>query len=65
MTGNTAETLDRAAGRLEEAAIRGSAAAVRAVGFVAWALVAALVAMLVIRVASVYVGMIQDAARPM
>ena len=65
MTGNTAETLDRAAGRLEEAAIRGSAAAVRAVGFVAWALVAALVAMLVIRVASVYVGMIQDAARPL
>jgi type IV pilus assembly protein PilC len=65
MTGNTAETLDRTAGRLEEAAIRGSAAAVRAVGFVAWALVAALVAMLVIRVASVYVGMIQDAARPM
>ena len=65
MTGNTAETLDRVAGRLEEAAIRGSAAAVRAVGFVAWALVAALVAMLVIRVASVYVGMIQEAARPL
>ena len=61
----SAETLDRVAGRLEEAAIRGSAAAVRAVGFVAWALVAALVAMLVIRVASVYVGMIQDAARPL
>lgn len=65
MTGTTAETLDRVADRLDEAAVRGSAAAVRAVGFIAWAAVAALVATLVICVATAYVGMIQDAARPL
>ncbi len=64
MTGTTAEALDRIADRLDEAAARGFSAAVQGVGFLAWALVAGLVATLVIRVASTYVRMIHDLSRP-
>lgn len=64
MTGTTAEALHTVAGRLDEAARRGFAAAVGAVGFGAWAAVACLVAMVVIRVVGSYAAMIEDAARP-
>lgn len=63
-TGTTAEALDRVADRLDESAARGVAAAVQAVGFVAWAGVACLVAGLVIRVATTYARMIGDLTRP-
>ncbi|MFM7207601.1 MAG: type II secretion system F family protein [Planctomycetaceae bacterium] len=63
-TGTTAEALDRVADHLDGVATRGCAAAVQAAGFVAWALVAALVAWLVIRVAATYARMIDDLARP-
>jgi type II secretory pathway component PulF len=63
MTGTTAEALDRMADRLGDAARRGFASAVRAAGFVIWGAVACLVAALVIRVMSSYIGMIHDAAQ--
>lgn len=65
LTGTTAETLERLAGRLDEEARAGFAAAVGAVGFLAWAAVAGLVALVVFRFASFYVGLIQDAAKPL
>ena len=65
LTGTTAEALDRVAGQLDEAARRGFAAAVKGVGFAVWAAVAGLVAMLVIRMMKAYVGIIQDATRPL
>ena len=64
MTGTTAEALDRVADQLDDAARRGVAAAVQAVGFVAWVLVACLVAAIVIHVASTYARMIHDLTRP-
>lgn len=63
-TGTTAESLDRVADRLDEASARGWTAAVQAAGFVAWAVVACLVAALVIRVAATYARMITDLTRP-
>lgn len=63
-TGTTAEALDRSADQLDEAAARGFAAAVQAVGFLAWAVVAGLVATLVIRVVATYARMIHDLSRP-
>lgn len=61
MTGTTAEALDRLAGRLDEESRAGFAAAVGAVGFIAWAAVAGLVALVVFRVASFYVGILNQA----
>lgn len=61
MTGTTAESLDRLAGRLDEEARAGFTAAAGAVGFTAWAAVAALVALVVFRVASFYVGILNQA----
>jgi type II secretory pathway component PulF len=65
LTGTTAETLERLAGRLDEEARAGFAAAVGAIGFLAWAAVAGLVALVVFRFASFYVGLIHDAAKPL
>lgn len=65
LTGTTAEALDRIAGQLDEAARRGFAAAVKGVGFAVWAGVAGLIAVLVIRLMTSYIGIIQDAARPL
>lgn len=63
VTGTTAEALDRVADQLDQAAVRGFAAAVQAIGFLAWALVACLVAAVVIRVVATYARMIQDLTR--
>lgn len=65
LTGTTAETLDRLADRLDEEARAGFTAAVGAVGFLAWAAVAGLVALIVFRFASFYVGLIHDATKPL
>lgn len=62
-TGTTAEALDRVADHLDESAVRGFTAAVQAVGFLAWALVACLVATVVIRVVASYARMIHDLTR--
>ena len=62
-TGTTAEALDRVADSLDQAAIRGFAGAVQAIGFLAWALVAGLVATVVIRVVATYARMIHDLTR--
>ena len=61
-TGNTAEVLDRIAGEFDDDARRGFEAAARGAGFVAWAVVAGLIALVVFRIFSFYVGVIQDAA---
>jgi type II secretory pathway component PulF len=63
-TGTTAEALDRVSERLDDAARRGFAAVVQAVGYGVWAAVAVLVAVLVIRVMSAYVAIIQKVAAP-
>jgi type II secretory pathway component PulF len=63
-TGTTAEALERVAERLDDAARRGFAAVVQTVGYGVWVAVAVLVAVLVIRVMSAYVGIIQKAAAP-
>jgi type II secretory pathway component PulF len=65
LTGTTAETLERLAGRLEEEARAGFTAAAGAVGFLAWAAVAGLIALIVFRFASFYVGLINDAMKPL
>ena len=62
-TGKTAETLDRVADQLDQAAVRGFAATVRTVGFLAWALVACLMAAVVIRAVATYVRMFLDLTR--
>ena len=62
LTGTTAETLDRLATALDDEARRGIVAAARGVGFLAWAGVACLIALVVFRIFSSYLGMIQDAA---
>lgn len=64
MTGTTAETLERQVGPYEDEARRGFAAAVQAAGFAAWAAVACLIALVVVRVAGMYAGMIHDLSRP-
>lgn len=64
-TGGTAEALDRLAGEFDAAARRGYAAAAGGAGFAAWGIVAALVALLALRIVGLYVGMIEEAARPL
>lgn len=59
-TGTTAEALDRVADQLDAAARRGFATAVQVAGFVAWTVVAGLVAFLAIRVAGTYARLIHD-----
>jgi type IV pilus assembly protein PilC len=61
MTGTTAETLDREATLLEERARDGFTAAVAWIGWLAWAGVAVLVALVVWRFFSFYVGLLNDA----
>lgn len=63
-TGTTAEALDRMADRFDDDATRALARSVQVAGFVAWALVAGLVAVLVIRVVATYARMIEDLTRP-
>lgn len=65
MTGTTPETLDRLATGLEVESRAGLAATARAAGFLAWAAVALLVTLVVIRFFSMYAGLIRDAARPL
>lgn len=65
LTGNTPETLDRLAAGLEEEARTGLAAAVRGIGFAAWAAVALLITLVVVRFFALYAGLIQEAARPL
>jgi len=64
-TGGTAEALDRLAGEFDAAARQGYAAAAGGAGFAAWGIVAALVALVALRVVGLYVGMIEEAARPL
>lgn len=64
MTGTTAETLERHVVPYADEARRGFAAVVQAGGFVAWAVVACLVALVVVRVVGMYAGMIQELSRP-
>lgn len=63
LTGTTAETLAQLAERCDEDAARGFEAAARAAGGAVWLAVAGLVALLVFRLFSAYVGILQDAAR--
>lgn len=63
LTGETAEALDRLAGALDEESRLGFEAAARGVGTAVWAAVAALIAVVIFRIFSFYVGAIQDAAR--
>lgn len=63
MTGTTAETLDRLADHADEDAARGFAAAARGAGAAVWLAVVGLVAALIIRLFSAYVGILQDAGR--
>jgi type II secretory pathway component PulF len=65
LTGSTPETLDRLAAGLEDEARAGLAATVRVVGFAAWAAVALLITLVVLRFFAMYAGLIQEAARPL
>ena len=65
LTGTTAESLDRLGERLEEQARDGFRAAVAATGALAWAAVAGLIALVVFRFAAFYVGLLNDAMRPL
>ena len=62
-TGSTAESLARLAGHLDDEARAGFEAAARGAGFLVWAVVAALIAALIMRIFSSYLGAIQNAAR--
>lgn len=62
-TGSTAESLDRVAGQFDDEARAGFEAAAKVAGFLVWAAVAALIAVLVVRIFSTYVGAIQAAGR--
>ncbi|NBT12556.1 MAG: hypothetical protein EBS56_03040 [Planctomycetia bacterium] len=62
LTGNTAEVLARLADDFDDDARRGMAAAARGAGWLAWVLVAGLIGLVVLRIFSSYVGMLQDAA---
>jgi type II secretory pathway component PulF len=64
-TGMLPEMLERLARRYGQESREGFMAAARAVEWAAWAAVAGLVAVLAWRVMTVYVGMIEDAARPL
>lgn len=63
LTGTTAETLDRLADGCDESAVRGFGAAAQAAGVAVWLAVAAVVVLLIFRLFSSYVGILQDAAR--
>ncbi len=63
LTGTTAETLDRLADDCDDAAARGFAAAAGGAGAVVWLGVAAVVVLLIFRLFSTYVGILQGAAR--
>jgi len=65
LTGTTPETLDRLAAGLEEEARVGLATAVTWAGHLAWAAVALLITLVVLRFFSMYAGMIRAAARPL
>ena len=65
LTGSTAETLDRLARGLDDEARAGFQAAIKLVGFLAWAAVAAVIAVIVFRVFSAYVALLQEAGRPL
>lgn len=65
MSGTIAETLERLADRLEEESRAGFTAAAKVVGFLAWAAVAGLIAAIVIRFATFYMGLIEQAGRPL
>ena len=62
LTGTTAETLGRLADDFDDEARRGITAAARGAGFLVWLVVAGLIALVVFRIFSSYLGMIQDAA---
>lgn len=64
-TGGTAEALSRLAGEFDAAARRGYLSAAGGAGFAAWGIVAALVALVALRIMGLYVGMIEEAARPL
>lgn len=65
LTGTTPETLDRLAAGLEEEARAGLATAVTWAGHLAWAAVALLITLVVLRVFSMYAGLLRAAARPL
>jgi hypothetical protein len=64
-TGTTAESLGRLVPAFEERARRGFAAAAQGLGWAVWGAVAGLVVLLVLRVMGVYVGIIEQAGRPL
>ena len=61
-TGTTAEVLDRLAGEYDVAAADGLAMAVRGIGLLVWAAVAALIGLLVVRIFADYLRAIRQAA---
>lgn len=63
LTGTTAETLDRLADECDDAAGRGFTAVASGAGAAVWITVAAVVGLLVFRLFSAYVGILQGAAR--
>jgi type IV pilus assembly protein PilC len=62
LTGTTAETLGRLADDFDDEARRGIAAAARGAGFLVWLAVASLIALVVFRIFSSYLRVIQEAA---
>ena len=62
LTGNTAEVLDRLARDYDEEARQRFEASAQVAGFVVWGLVAALIALVIFRIFSFYVGAIQALA---
>lgn len=65
LTGTTAETLGRLADQLTGESREGLTTAVRVAGALAWAAVAAVIALVVVRFFVFYVGLIRDAAGPL
>jgi type II secretory pathway component PulF len=63
LTGTTAETLHRLAGQLAAEARSGFTLAVRAAGMLAWAAVAIVSTIVIVRFFAAYASLIQDAAR--
>lgn len=62
LTGTIAEVLGRLADDFDDEARRGVAAAARGTGFLVWLAVAGLITLVVFRIFSFYLGMIQNAA---
>lgn len=60
-TGNMAEVLDRIAGEFDDESRRGFEAAARGIGLAVWAVVAGLIALVIFRIFSFYVGAIREA----